>query len=764
MAIDKSNPNTARIINYWVRGEGAARIRWGTDGSFDRCTRALAGKVRDPEGLCAELHKEATGEWPAEEGVPSSLDSPVTFELDPATFVELAAITPQPVITWSGTVAPADQPTGDGREFALGALRHRSLPLPAMFQEKTGAGHSDAVTIASMDVFEETPGGWRAEGEFLDPRVIPEVTKAIYLLQKRLARPSVDLESRMTYEIVSSFDANGNPDPLYRITEGTVIGVTFVAKPAFADLEIRVHDEEVGAILASSGIEFTPSYEFAASVNASSWQSMPLGERDQTFDADDAIVRLLDFSKGSVDTFSKAFLWRNPQGDPKNRDTYRLPIADVINGKVTLVPHAVYAAAALLSGAHGGLPGIPETDKEKIRAVVTAIYDHLRETFSDPRIKPMWQRGGRDGAEGTGDEGMKREASLADSPLSEFGVRSSGWDSLPMADASRTWDGPGAKTRLWAWADEDLGKFGRAFLWSAPDPKTKDDFKLPIADLIDGKLTIFPRALNAVASVLAGGRGGVDIPEADQTRIQGIVQRLQKRAGTGEPEQGTGMSMVASGAPERPPAAWFADPGFDGPTPLRVTDDGRVSGHLASWDTCHTGIGNTCVTPTRSRSDYRYFKTGYVVSDDGQELAVGKITLGGGHASLDHGYIPALEHYDDVCTAVAIVNAGEDAFGIWVAGALCPEIPDTAVAQLRWSPLSGDWRRIDGNLELIAALAVNTPGFPVVRASAAPDEYDAVILASAPTNVIKTKRDAAQAVQRVLSFARQERLNKILGG
>jgi hypothetical protein len=29
--------------------------------------------------------------------------------------------------------------------------------------------------------------------------------------------------------------------------------------------------------------------------------------------------------------------------------------------------------------------------------------------------------------------------------------------------------------------------------------------------------------------------------------------------------------------------------------------------------------------------------------------------------------------------------------------------------------LSGDWRRIGGNLELVAALAVNVPGFPVPR-------------------------------------------------
>lgn len=60
---------------YWTRGEGAAKIRWGTDGSFKRCVRLLSIKVKklgiDVEGLCANLHKRATGEWPAEKGIES---------------------------------------------------------------------------------------------------------------------------------------------------------------------------------------------------------------------------------------------------------------------------------------------------------------------------------------------------------------------------------------------------------------------------------------------------------------------------------------------------------------------------------------------------------------------------------------------------------------------------------------------------------------------------------------------------------------------
>lgn len=62
------------LKNYWVRGPGAAKIRWGTDGSFDRCVRQVGKYVRDPKGLCAEYHHAATGEWPRGGTVPSAGD------------------------------------------------------------------------------------------------------------------------------------------------------------------------------------------------------------------------------------------------------------------------------------------------------------------------------------------------------------------------------------------------------------------------------------------------------------------------------------------------------------------------------------------------------------------------------------------------------------------------------------------------------------------------------------------------------------------
>lgn len=188
------------------------------------------------------------------------------------------------------------------------------------------------------------------------------------------------------------------------------------------------------------------------------------------------------------------------------------------------------------------------------------------------------------------------------------------------------------------------------------------------------------------------------------------------KTASGSPDRAA-YNLVAAAAPPRP-GEWFQDPGLGGPTPITVTEDGRVYGHLATWGTCHVGIPGTCVTPPESKASYGYFTTGAVLTDSG-EVAVGQITMNTGHASLRAGASAAMAHYDNTGTAVADVAAGEDGHGIWIAGALRPGVTEEQAAALRGAALSGDWRDIRGNLELVAALAVNVPGFPIPRMSIA---------------------------------------------
>lgn len=151
-------------------------------------------------------------------------------------------------------------------------------------------------------------------------------------------------------------------------------------------------------------------------------------------------------------------------------------------------------------------------------------------------------------------------------------------------------------------------------------------------------------------------------------------------------------------------------------TPVTIDDDGNVYGHIAGWQTCHAGFSDMCVTPPKSRTGYALFHTGAVRLDDGTDLPVGKLTVGAGHANPNGlGVRGATAHYDNSAVAVAVVRATEDKYGIQVSGRVIPGTPRERVEELRRSPISGDWRAYQGNLELVAGLGVNSPGFPVPR-------------------------------------------------
>jgi len=183
-------------------------------------------------------------------------------------------------------------------------------------------------------------------------------------------------------------------------------------------------------------------------------------------------------------------------------------------------------------------------------------------------------------------------------------------------------------------------------------------------------------------------------------------------------------ALVAASVPEHPPVEWFVDPLFDAPCPLTVTDDGQVFGHLALWETCHTGRpADVCLTPPRSQAAYAYFLTGYVRalgSDGFEDVPCGSLTMSTGHATTAPGTsaAAAIAHYEHTGCSVADVAVGEDEFGIWFAGALRSGVTAEQVREFRGGSLSGDWRFISGGLELVAALAVNVPGFPVPRVQA----------------------------------------------
>lgn len=175
-------------------------------------------------------------------------------------------------------------------------------------------------------------------------------------------------------------------------------------------------------------------------------------------------------------------------------------------------------------------------------------------------------------------------------------------------------------------------------------------------------------------------------------------------------------SLTASSALQPYKAASFEKREFTEVTPFSYDPDtGQVWGHAAQFEDCHLGKlqEGVCTTAPRTETDYGMFHLGGVYTDDGM-VDVGKVTVGTGHAPPG-SYAFAMQHYDNTGTAVAVVRAYEDDFGIQLAGEVIHGTPPERIEEMLRSPISGDWRNVGGNLELTAALCVNTPGFAVKR-------------------------------------------------
>lgn len=187
-------------------------------------------------------------------------------------------------------------------------------------------------------------------------------------------------------------------------------------------------------------------------------------------------------------------------------------------------------------------------------------------------------------------------------------------------------------------------------------------------------------------------------------------------------------------------ASWFEDPKLADPTPLTITNDGRVFGHIAVWEdeqgrpACHIGFPDECVPVPHSATGYAFYQTGGepVACQDCGVVGVGQLTVGTGHADTALGYRDAVAHYDNTGHAVADLRAGEDAFGVWVAGAVRPTATPAQIAEARASSPSGDWRNVGGNLEMVAVLAVNVPGYPVVRTRVASGQMQTLVASVGP--------------------------------
>lgn len=215
----------------------------------------------------------------------------------------------------------------------------------------------------------------------------------------------------------------------------------------------------------------------------------PIAERDHSWDAGEAKKRIKDWATEgeSIDysKYGKAFMLQ--EGDKDLLTSYSLPFCDVIDGKLTIIPKAVFSIAGVLQGARSGIKTSDE-NKGKVKSYCEKLYKKFAEKFDDEEIKVPWDKG----------DGMAKH-SVGFSTQVE-GKKAGGWVVYPDSKIFQAGDYPDKKFKL---TEEEMATAAGSF---KPVPLDIEHAPSPL----DGKL-------GSLVDVRAEGKelfGTVVIPEA----------------------------------------------------------------------------------------------------------------------------------------------------------------------------------------------------------------------------------------------------------
>ena len=605
-----------------------------------------------------------------------------------ATETESEQVTTAP-LAWHGILAPEGVWSGDGRQFAPDALRFRDLPLPLTWQKSTDQGHDGSVVVGKIEAIERVDGMMNATGTFL---ATPEADEVIGLIAE-FGRFGVSVDADD-----AEFEFNED-DGKITFTSARIASASVVSIPAFAEAfvalgpwasdDMESDEKEVDPCDEDDPLNYDPEKcaqkQEAEKEAPPKFAPLPVHTHGflhttlpPTYGNHTHTVYNGDWfstSASSTTTYVSEGSWDGSAGrfTPEQwKSSCVLHVCDGMEKSCHKLPIKEPGGALSRAGVHAAASRFNQVDapaeaKARAKASLRGAYKQLGEEPPDV---------------------LKADAHP------ETFDRGPGWITHP-ADTKRIhdyWTKPG---------EEGYAKIG----W--------------------GKGGDFARC-----KALVGEKIAANSPE-DLIHLNEICARWHHDAlgiwpgehkvaadtlpFDAEKVGGPSVCLVAAAEPTKAPAAWFADPNLTEPTHLTVTEEGRVYGHIAEWSTCHIGYDGVCVAPPLSHSGYSYYATGRVLLDDGSIARTGVISLGGGHARDGLRPKAAMEHYDSTSAAVADVSVGEDDHGIWCAGWIRPGTTEEQVIALRASDVSGDWRDVIGNgdLELVAALAVNVGGFPV---------------------------------------------------
>lgn len=116
------------------------------------------------------------------------------------------------------------------------------------------------------------------------------------------------------------------------------------------------------------------------------FQDLPLADRDREWDGDAAEKRVRQFTDaedGPTPGYRDAHVWYD--GDqPDNFGSYKLLIADVVDGRLMAVPRGIMTAGNVMQGSRGGVD-LPTDEVDRVKS-------HLAKYYSKMGDEPPWDR------------------------------------------------------------------------------------------------------------------------------------------------------------------------------------------------------------------------------------------------------------------------------------------------------------------------------------------------------------------------------------
>jgi hypothetical protein len=120
-------------------------------------------------------------------------------------------------------------------------------------------------------------------------------------------------------------------------------------------------------------------------MSVTSFQDLPLADRDRSWDGDAAEKRVRKWAGAEGEPNQKyrdAHVWYDKE-KKDNFTAYKLLIADVVNGKLVAVPRGVMAAGNVMQGSRGGVD-LPEDDIDRVKS-------HLGKYYRKMGDEPPWE-------------------------------------------------------------------------------------------------------------------------------------------------------------------------------------------------------------------------------------------------------------------------------------------------------------------------------------------------------------------------------------